>query len=69
MARPTASTSAVDARLRSTLAATWPLSSAVPRTSIDRSRSMTPPAMSELTLTAVVAEPNVAQSRITPGTT
>ena len=36
---------------------------------IDRNRSMMPPVMSWLTLTAVVAAPKPAQSRMTPGTT
>jgi hypothetical protein len=65
----TARTSSVDAALRTTLAATWPPSTAAPLTSIDRRRSTIPPVMSWLTLTAVVAEPNPAHSRMTPGTT
>jgi hypothetical protein len=69
MRNATPSTSAVDTRLRSTLAATWPASTAPPRTSIDRNRSTMPPFMSWLTVTAVVAAPEPAHSRMTPGTT
>ena len=53
--------------LRTTLAATWPARTAAPPTSSERNRSMMPPVMSLVTLTAVFAEPNPAHSNITPG--
>ena len=65
----TPNTIAVEAALRSALAATWPARIDGPPTSIERKRSTMPPAMSWLTVTAVVAEPKPAHSRITPGTT
>ena len=52
----TPKTSTVEAALRATLAATWPASTAAPPTSIERRRSMIPPVMSWLTVTAVVAD-------------
>jgi hypothetical protein len=57
-ATATASTSSVEATLRTTLAATCPARTDGPPTSSERSRSTIPPVMSWLTLTAVVAEPN-----------
>ena len=69
IANATPNTSAVEAALRSALAATCPQRIAGPPTSIDRKRSTMPPVMSWLTVTAVVAEPKPAHSRITPGTT
>ena len=65
----TPNTSTVEARLRTTLAATWPARTDAPATSRDRNRSMIPPVMSVVTLTAVVAAPNPALSSTTPGTT
>src|SRR6266498_4420974 len=63
------STSAVEMRLRPALAATCPPSTAAPRTSSDRNRSMIPLVMSFVTTTAVSEAPNDAHSMITPGTT
>ena len=51
------------------LATTWPVSGAAPEIGIERKRSIMPVVMSALTLTDVVAAPNPAQSRMTPGTT
>ena len=59
----------VEMMLRSTLAATWPVRIAPAPISIERNLSMIPFFMSVLTLTAVCAEANPTQSRITPGTT
>ncbi len=69
MATATANTRTVEAALRITLAATCPDSTAAPPMSIERNRSMMPPVMSWLTLTAVIDAPNPAQSSKTPGTT
>jgi hypothetical protein len=69
MRNATPNTKMVDAVLRATLAATCPARIAAPPMSIDRNRSTIPPFMSGLTLTAVVADPNPAQSSRTPGTT
>lgn len=62
-------TRAVETRLRTVLAATWPARIAAPLMSRVRKRSMMPPFMSSLTATAVVAAPNPAHSSSTPGTT
>ena len=62
-------TTPVATRLRTRLATTWPVSTAQPRIGIVRNRSMIPVVMSWLTLTAVPAAPNPAQSRMMPGTT
>jgi hypothetical protein len=51
------------------LAATCPASTEAPATSMDRKRSMIPPVMSLLTVTAVIEAPNPALSSSTPGTT
>ena len=67
--KATPNTSTVEARLRTTLAATCPARMAGPVTSIDRKRSMMPPVMSVVTLTAVIEAPNPAHSSSTPGTT
>ena len=69
IAKATASTIAVDAVLRTRLATTCPPRTAGPPTSMERNRSMIPPVMSWLTLTAVIDAPNPAHSSSTPGTT
>jgi hypothetical protein len=51
------------------LATTCPASTEAPATSIDRNRSMIPPVMSLLTVTAVIEAPKPALSSRTPGTT
>ena len=65
----TQTTIPVEATLRSTLATTWPVSTAEPGIGSERKRSITPLVMSWQTATAVVAEPNPAHSRMIPGTT
>jgi hypothetical protein len=67
--KATPNTSTVEARLRTTLAATCPARTDAPATSMDRNRSMTPPVMSLVTPTAVIEAPNPAHSSSTPGTT
>ena len=62
-------TTAADSRLRATLAITWPLISASPRTSIERNRSMIPPAGRSRRVIAVVPEPKPTHTSSTPGTT
>jgi len=69
MRRATVKTRTVEAVLRTMLAATCPARTAGAPTSMDQNRSMMPPVMSWLTVTAVVAEPKPAHNRITPGTT
>ena len=69
IARATTTTSAADSRLRATLAITWPLISASPRTSIERNRSMIPEARSWATVIAVVPAPKLMHTSSTPGTT
>lgn len=69
ISRATPKTTAVAQRLRTVLAATCPARIGVPPTSTERKRSMMPPFMSSLTAVAVVAAPNPAQRRMTPGTT
>jgi hypothetical protein len=69
MRRPTPRTSIVENRLRTVLAATWPARIAVPPTSSERKRSMIPPFMSSLTLTAVEDAPKAAQRMRMPGIT
>jgi len=51
------------------LAATCPVSTAELAIGNDWKRSMIPPTISAQTLTAVVAEPKPAHSRMIPGTT
>ena len=63
------STDALEAALRTTLATTWPASSEVPRTSIERRRSVIPPVMSCDTPTAVSPALYATQISMTPGTT
>jgi hypothetical protein len=67
--KATPNTSTVEARLRTTLAATCPARTDAPATSMDRNRSMMPPVMSAVTPTAVIEAPNPAHSSSTPGTT
>jgi hypothetical protein len=56
MASATPRTSTVEAALRAMLATTCPVRTATPPMSMDRNRSMMPPCMSWVTVTAVVAE-------------
>jgi len=71
--KPTSSatpiTTAVAKRFRSTLATTWPVSTAPARSGMVRNRSMIPVVMSRATYIAVELAPNPAQSRMMPGTT
>src|SRR5690606_339248 len=65
----TPNTIAVETRFFTRLATTCPVSTVHAATGIDRSRSTMPPDMSRSTASAVLAAPNPAASRMTPGVT